>query len=55
MAKIRYRHKPASAVVNRNKVVFIKPQRAVTPGQSSVFYKGQQLLGGGVIIRGMRA
>ena len=49
MAKIRYRHKLASAVVDKNKVIFTKPQRAITPGQSVVFYKGQELLGGGVI------
>ncbi len=49
-AKIRYLHKPGSAVLYSNKVVFSKPQRAVTPGQSVVFYKGQELLGGGVIV-----
>ncbi len=31
------------------KVVFEKPQRAVTPGQSVVFYSGKELLGGGII------
>lgn len=51
MAKIRYRHKLASAVVDRNKVIFTKPQRAITPGQSVVFYKDQELLGGGIISR----
>jgi len=50
MAKIRYRYKPASAVVNRNKVVFRKRQRAITPGQSVVFYKKQEVLGGGIIV-----
>lgn len=56
MAKIRYRHKLASAIVDKNKVIFAKPQRAITPGQSVVFYlprgkagRGQELLGGGVI------
>lgn len=53
-AKIRYRHKPAKATVTkkqkprRYKLVFEKPQRAITPGQSAVFYKGSQLLGGGI-------
>lgn len=55
MAKIRYRHKPASTVIsrqknNRIKVVFAKPQRAITPGQSVVFYQGQEVLGGGIIL-----
>lgn len=50
MAKIRYRHEPTLAIVNKGKIVFPKPQRAVTPGQSVVFYKGQELLGGGIII-----
>ena len=52
--KIRYRHEPSSAIItNQNngkiKVVFSKPQRAITSGQSVVFYKGQEVLGGGII------
>jgi tRNA-specific 2-thiouridylase len=52
--KIRYRHKSTSAIIKPYgrtaiKVVFDKPQRAITPGQSVVFYSGQQLLGGGII------
>ena len=54
-AKIRYRHQPGSAIITKNleartyKLVFSKSQRAITPGQSVVFYKGQELLGGGMI------
>ncbi len=55
MAKIRYRHKSASAIITKQKsgkikVIFSKPQRAITPGQSVVFYKGQEVLGGGIIL-----
>ena len=52
--KIRYKSifakaKILSTTKNRVKVVFVKPQRAITSGQSVVFYKGNELLGGGVI------
>ena len=53
LAKIRYRTVGAPAIVKKQgvkiKVVFSKPQRAITSGQSVVFYKGQELLGGGEI------
>jgi tRNA-specific 2-thiouridylase len=52
-AKIRYKHKEAPAIIkkikNNYKIIFTKPQRAVTAGQSVVFYKGDEVLGGGVI------
>jgi len=52
--KIRYRTKAADAVIcklptTNYKLIFTKPQKAITPGQSVVFYKGRELLGGGVI------
>ncbi|MFZ2969951.1 MAG: tRNA 2-thiouridine(34) synthase MnmA [Minisyncoccia bacterium] len=52
-AKIRYRMEECSAVVEKisgkYQVKFSKPQRAAMPGQSVVFYKGQEVLGGGII------
>lgn len=45
----------ASAKIKKNgngkvKLVFNKAQRAITSGQSVVFYKKEEMLGGGVII-----
>jgi len=53
-ATIRYRHKPEDAIVKsmsngKCEVVFATPQRAVMPGQSVVFYQGNEVLGGGII------
>jgi tRNA-specific 2-thiouridylase len=53
-AKIRYRHagSPATLVPVPDgtvRVVFDEPQRAVTGGQSAVFYDGDTVIGGGVI------
>lgn len=52
-AKIRYKHKEAPCVIrkikNNYKIIFSKPQRAVTAGQSVVFYRGDKVLGGGII------
>lgn len=55
MAKIRYAAKEAKATIypleNGNiKVIFDEPQRAITPGQSIVFYIEDVVLGGGKII-----
>jgi tRNA-specific 2-thiouridylase len=55
-AKIRHSHQPAPATVraldgDRAEVVFDAPQRAVSPGQSVVFYDGDVVVGGGVIAR----
>jgi len=52
--KIRYLHKPASSTITPIdndclEVRFDENQRAVTPGQSAVFYHGDMVLGGGLI------
>lgn len=52
-AMIRYRHKASDCKIayekGEYKVKFKNRQRAVTSGQSVVFYKNQELLGGGLI------
>lgn len=57
-AKIRYNSPEEEAVLypqekkedkEKAKVVFKKLQRAITPGQSVVFYMGEEVLGGGII------
>lgn len=52
--KIRHRHEPAWATMypaenGEITAEFDEPQRAVTPGQSAVFYDGDEVVGGGWI------
>jgi tRNA-uridine 2-sulfurtransferase len=52
--KIRHRHEPAPALLEKSgddevRVTFDQPQRAVTPGQASVFYDHDVVVGGGWI------
>jgi len=54
--RIRNRHEPAEAEItplseNAVRVSFVEPQRAITPGQAAVFYRGESVLGGGWIAR----
>ena len=56
-AKIRHNHPGSPATVtplgdDRARVKFHAPQRAITPGQASVFYQDDLVLGGGWIQRG---
>jgi tRNA-specific 2-thiouridylase len=53
-ARIRYKHTESPATISpldrdTVHVRFDKPQRAITPGQSVVFYDGDIVLGGGII------
>jgi len=52
--KIRHRHEPAWATLepagaDEVMATFDEPQRAVTPGQSAVFYEADEVVGGGWI------
>ena len=53
-AQIRYSHKAQPATIeaegNRARIVFDEPQRAITPGQAVVLYRGDEVLGGGTIL-----
>ena len=53
-AKVRYSGKPAEAFISplkdgKVKVSFKEKQRAITKGQSVVFYQGNKVVGGGII------
>jgi len=55
--RVRYRHTAAASMLipvndKTAMVRFEKPQEAITPGQSAVFYKGDEVLGGGWIAPG---
>lgn len=52
--RVRYRHTAAPALITplpngRARIKFDQPQRAITPGQATVFYRGDEVAGGGWI------
>ena len=61
-ARIRYKSKEAAATLFPTchseqgeasaEICFSQPQRAIAPGQSVVFYRGDEVLGGGIISNG---
>jgi tRNA-specific 2-thiouridylase len=58
--KVRYRSLPVRAQLSalpdrKYRIVFEQPQRAVTPGQTVVFYRGDRLVGGGTIESALQA
>ena len=55
--RIRHRHTPAAASIELNNdgtatINFDEPQRAPAPGQAAVIYSGDEVVGGGTILRG---
>ena len=52
-ARVRYKSPGADATLHFGndtaEVRFSQPQRAISPGQSVVFYQGEEVLGGGII------
>jgi tRNA-uridine 2-sulfurtransferase len=54
--RVRYRHTAAAATItplpdDRVRVKFDEAQRAITPGQATVFYRGEEVVGGGWIVK----
>lgn len=59
MTKVRYKHDGESSLIHqineRIKVDFLAPVSAIAPGQSAVFYEGDDMIGGGLIFSNFSA
>jgi tRNA-uridine 2-sulfurtransferase len=50
-SRLRYRAKLKKAALDKSgKLKLLSPERAITSGQSAVFYKGDRVLGGGIVV-----
>lgn len=53
LVRIRYRQPLQRATLHRNEdgmyIIFENPQRGITAGQFAAWYKGEELIGSGVI------
>ena len=48
--KIRYRGEDIPSTISKDgSVIFLEPATAPSPGQSAVIYRGQEVLGGGIL------
>ena len=57
--RVRYRHTAAPATItplddHRARIKFDESQRAISPGQATVFYRSDEVVGGGWIVKGSR-
>lgn len=48
--RLRHRGRLLAAKFENNKLVLEEPERAVAAGQSAVLYRGEEVLGGGVVV-----
>lgn len=57
--KVRYRSRPVPGVLHQDgaawRVDFTDPQLGIAPGQAAVFYRGDEVLGGGTIARTLQS
>ena len=57
--KVRFHDEGSTAYVYKKQehylLKFVKPKKAITPGQSAVFYRDKQILGGGIIKKSLNS